>query len=668
MTDSSRSDSIHIPGQAPRPCDLVLKGGIASGIVYPEAVRRLASQFHFVGIAGTSAGAIVASIAAAAEYRRREQGDDEGFRVLERATRELTEQGRMLDLFRPDASTSPTFEFVRRNVLERAEKPSGRQVIWALIRPMAVPLSIALAASGGAAWGLAKRWPVISGFGFLTVLILSAVILGVWTYLRLARKGQAWRSNGYGLCTGLANGNPLPADASQPGRDRKLPPLSVWLHEQIQLAAGRLPEDPPLTFAELHNAKPAKCLEPFADRPGFRSIDFRAITTSVSLARPYELPLTTDRFAFRPEELGRILPDSVMEYLVRGWDPTGEESMGSSRRSPDGRTLPMPPGDQWPIVMAARMSLSFPGLLTMVPLHDKDYDAPKPDGQTEPSFRRIWFSDGGITSNFPVDRFDSVLPRWPTLGINLMYDSGNEGPRRTSGRSRANDRVFLPHLDSNASPQILYSWEPEELPNAPGPQPQSVLGSAFGWFMAMFRSAQVWHDNSFVQMRSSRERVAEVWLTQDEGGLNLNMEEATLRALIERGDVAARELIERYADPAGPCARGEKVSVDSWDGYRWVRMRVTAAALSDQLESFARGFEQAQPADRPWREYFELARGEFPMYAPDDGDRERMLRDLEDLAELARSWGVTANRKNAGRFRPGPNPPAHYRSTGSLDR
>jgi hypothetical protein len=484
----------------------------------------------------------------------------------------------------------------------------------------------------------------------------------------VSRRGKAWRANGYGLCTGMANGNPIGRRESGSDGAAPLPPLSVWLHEQIQLAAGRGPEDPPLTFAELHRAKPAKCLEPFADRPGFRSIDFRAITTSVSLARPYELPLTTDRFAFRPEELGRLLPQSVMEYLVRGWDPTGERSMGSSRRSRDGRTLPMPPGDEWPIVLAARMSLSFPGLLTMVPLHDKDYDAPKPEGQVEPDFRRIWFSDGGITSNFPVDRFDSVMPRWPTLGINLMYDSGNAGPRRTSGRSRFNDRVFLPHLDSNASPQILYSWEPEELPTSAAFRAQSVLGSAFGWFMAMFRSAQVWHDNSFVQMRSSRERVAEVWLTESEGGLNLNMESEVLEGLIRRGDAAARELIERYADLGGPCERGRAVSVDTWDGYRWVRLRVTAAALSEQLDSFARGFELVLELDRPWREYFDLERHEFPMYAPDDADRVRMREDLEQLAALAKSWGLNVRRGNSGRFRPGPNPPAHYRSTGSLDR
>jgi hypothetical protein len=29
------------------------------------------------------------------------------------------------------------------------------------------------------------------------------------------------------------------------------------------------------------------------------------------------------------------------------------------------------------------------------------------------------FSDGGITSNFPVHFFDNALPRWPTVSLNL---------------------------------------------------------------------------------------------------------------------------------------------------------------------------------------------------------------------------------------------------------
>jgi Patatin-like phospholipase len=49
-----------------RYCDLVMKGGITSGVVYPNAVLALAREFRFKNIGGTSARAIAAAISAAA--------------------------------------------------------------------------------------------------------------------------------------------------------------------------------------------------------------------------------------------------------------------------------------------------------------------------------------------------------------------------------------------------------------------------------------------------------------------------------------------------------------------------------------------------------------------------------------------------------------------------
>jgi predicted acylesterase/phospholipase RssA len=51
-------------------CDIVMKGGITSGVVYPLALASLAKEYRFVNIGGTSAGAIAAAAAAAAEYGR----------------------------------------------------------------------------------------------------------------------------------------------------------------------------------------------------------------------------------------------------------------------------------------------------------------------------------------------------------------------------------------------------------------------------------------------------------------------------------------------------------------------------------------------------------------------------------------------------------------------
>src|SRR2546430_11474928 len=63
-----------------RNCDIVMKGGITSGVVYPCALEELSHVYHFRNIGGTSAGAIAAAAAAAAELGRGKK--DAGFERL----------------------------------------------------------------------------------------------------------------------------------------------------------------------------------------------------------------------------------------------------------------------------------------------------------------------------------------------------------------------------------------------------------------------------------------------------------------------------------------------------------------------------------------------------------------------------------------------------------
>lgn len=70
MTTSDRADSAIKNDYDLPECDIVLEGGITSGIVYPPAISKIKDQYKFVNLAGTSAGAVVACGAAAAEYRR----------------------------------------------------------------------------------------------------------------------------------------------------------------------------------------------------------------------------------------------------------------------------------------------------------------------------------------------------------------------------------------------------------------------------------------------------------------------------------------------------------------------------------------------------------------------------------------------------------------------
>ena len=60
-------------------CDIVMKGGITSGVIYPRVVCELAKSYRLRSVGGSSAGAIAAAGAAAAELGRTAGG----FELLE---------------------------------------------------------------------------------------------------------------------------------------------------------------------------------------------------------------------------------------------------------------------------------------------------------------------------------------------------------------------------------------------------------------------------------------------------------------------------------------------------------------------------------------------------------------------------------------------------------
>ena len=84
-------------------CDLVMKGGVTSGLVYPRAALQLAEEYSFKCIGGTSAGAVAAAFTAAAEYNRRGGGFDR----LNELNLELQKDDKLSSLFQPSNETRP---------------------------------------------------------------------------------------------------------------------------------------------------------------------------------------------------------------------------------------------------------------------------------------------------------------------------------------------------------------------------------------------------------------------------------------------------------------------------------------------------------------------------------------------------------------------------------
>ena len=86
-----------------------MKGGITSGVVYPEAVVRLAKRYRFCGIGGTSAGAIAAVASAAAEHGRARRHGEKLAEIPGQLDRSVDGDPFILSLFQPEARDQPLF-------------------------------------------------------------------------------------------------------------------------------------------------------------------------------------------------------------------------------------------------------------------------------------------------------------------------------------------------------------------------------------------------------------------------------------------------------------------------------------------------------------------------------------------------------------------------------
>ncbi len=505
-----------------RVCDLVMKGGVTSGVVYPPAIDAIARRAYLCGIGGTSAGAIAAALAAAAERRRR-VGDPSGLEMLRDLPGEISAKGRLPALFKPDAATARAFDvFLRATTLKQHS-------------------------------GWLSRLRFYADVAFL---------------VSTQRPLRHMVDNGMGLCTGMALDNRA--------GDDPLPPLTEWLSRKLDTFAG-LAGGRPLTFGDLADAPFPPGLE--ASMTGATSINLQLVSTCLTFGRPYALPHLDRRFAFSPAEFRRLFPGDVVDYLEEVGGALAKQHEGDPGDAAPlpAHLLPLPVGRALPVIVAVRMSLSFPYLFTLVPLHYPNYNDP------ERRYERVYFSDGGITSNLPIHFFDSPFPRWPTLAINLQYA---DTPGRYGRPNVGDDKVWLAASYADGVLELFHRFLGSD----------TALGQALGLGGAIFRSAQTWSDNSFLVLPGYRDRVAEVWLDPSEGGMNLDMPEEVIRGLIARGRSAGEQLAERFFST--PVAEPGKPPPPSWDGHRWARYRSNMSALSAYLRALRRSVDHPRPADR----------------------------------------------------------------------
>ena len=546
-------------GQPEKICDIVLKGGITSGVVYPLALVSLAEKYRFSNIGGTSAGAMAAVAAAAAEYGR--HIENAGFDRLARIPDELGPN--LLSMFQPTPALKPLFDIFVAAL--KAKTKTGRIIAitgaavggyWlsALLGllPGGLVALIALAIGGGTGF---------VAFGLL--LALTGLVAGVvWRLVKAANTDLV--GSDFGLCPGVR----------QPYSSRD--GFTDWLARLIDEAAGN-ETGGPLTFGDLA-----------APPDGRPAIQLAMMTTSLMEKRPYTLPMPEDhRFVFEKSEWDRIFPERVMAFLTTQCDrftpPAGEA--GEYYHFPDLARLPL--------IVGARMSLSFPLLISAVPLWRRDFTLLEEAERNK--LRRCLFSDGGLSSNFPIHFFDRLLPNTPTFAISLDdYDE-----------KRNRDDVWLPASSGSGS----------QLPV----QPFDGLG---GFLMRLLMSAKDWQDNLQSTLPGYRERIAHVVLKPEEGGLNLTMDEATIRKLVNYGERAGETLCDEF----------------DLDGHRWRRFLVALARMEETLDEVAKAYEGVPSGPEAFGDFLKRYSGEAASYRQDATRLAEMLKRGAELAASGAAW------------------------------
>ncbi|GAA0231235.1 hypothetical protein GCM10010492_32330 [Saccharothrix mutabilis subsp. mutabilis] len=554
-----------------RYCDVTMRGGAASGVVYPWAVVELARHYRFRSLGGASAGAIAAAFTAAAEKGR----DAGGFGKLAEVIRWFAHPDwRLAQLFQPSEHTRKLYRIVAASMQSR--DTTGRSATTCLVLALlgaigfrakiALTLVLALWLVGPTAWFLAVDWGTTPSWVLIALIVTVLVVvpsvllrvrprrktrrstaltwlrrLGTaallvlplipvylatrWTTPSLASAATAtawWLVLGFAFVSAVATTYLLGAKrfltakaqaihfGLVPGtggftanfwdrrcgvpRSTGVPPMSDWFADRLDDLAGT--EN--LKFSDL-------------------TTNLVLMTTDLSEGRPYRLPFSEPRpeWLYCTRCLNNVVPQRITDALDGAETPHACPLDGTPLR-----TLP----HDLPVALAVRMSMPMPGLIAAVPLC-----------RAEPEPRVHWFSDGGITSNFPIHFFDSLLPRWPTFGLTL------------SGFRGSNDPVWLPEQDSSTAGT-----------------PHRDVARPLQFATAILDTMLAWRDTMQSALPGYRGRIAHIRLADGEGGTNLFMPPDTILALAERGRLAGTLLRDRFtADDA-----------EKTDRYRWIRMRL----------------------------------------------------------------------------------------------
>ncbi len=572
-----------------RLCDVVMKGGVTSGVVYPSAICKLATAYAIKNIGGTSVGAIAAAITAAAEYRRRVTRSGQGYLELAKLPGFLGGEGSLLALFAPDPIARALFNVAlipigSGSLFAKLLRLIGT-LLWQYVWIPGVAVVALFASFVFVAWSL-DRGVVWRGVLFALFFGLIAAFVGIairFVYQLL----RVLDGNSFGWCHGFDANARITADDVTQLDAKHAPPLFNWLEAFIAQTAGT-PRAAPLTFGQLWSAPHPDW---HAAAPGERCIDFQMVTTCLTLSRPFELPFDpAEQFSlvpdpdtdvdrancrrpsiyFRAEDLKEFFSDDVVLHMTQHGAITalgkcyGDASV----------YYRFPAAENVPIVVATRMSMSFPVLFCALPLYALDSNA---------RMQKLWFSDGGLSSNFPIHFFDSPLPRWPTFAIDLLPGAPQDAEVPANVPSHYVPGAVV--MENAAPPGTVNPWNRLDGGGARG----NVLAFA----SSILDAARNWQDVTLGTLPGNASRIVGIRLSADEGGLNLNMPPAVIEKMTGLGLSAGDTLVGTFA------ADGD---APGWRAHRWLRYRAIMGAHTRWAQGYQEGYAPFPevPAQMPY--------------------------------------------------------------------
>jgi predicted acylesterase/phospholipase RssA len=610
-------------------CDIVMKGGITSGVIYPRAVCKLAKTYRLRSVGGSSAGAIAAAGAAAAEFGRAAGG----FELLEALPHDITADSPaggsvLFRLFQPTKQSYPLYRVFIAGMGKPAKTLSTLLALLSSFRLWALAgavIGVGLIVVSLFGCGPAVFAGVVGG---LIVTVLGTVLGAGWGAVRNIA-GVA--GSMFGLCTGMPGAGANGAAA-----------LTPFLHDKFQAMAGRSGGDV-LTFGDL----------------AAQGIELRVMTTNLTRRQPMAMPWTNQEYFFEPAEMRGLFPEDVVTWMEQNppqTRPDGKELSAADRRSRDllraqaGSKRPWPAPDDVPVIVATRMSLSFPLLITAVPVYAVDYSleankaasgagaqwlAAHPDrlaaeGAAEidlqPQFSANWFSDGGICANLPVHFFDAPLPTRPTFAIDLQ-----EFPPDKAKSEEQSENCYLPIRNQDG---LLRPWTLLSTPAGAGISGVKALGA---FLFQIVNTARGWLDAAQLVMPGYRDRVITIYHDDTEGGMNLSMPKDVVAGLADRGEAAADLLVEKFT--GSPDGKPEDWG---WNNQRWVRFRTATAGFNVWMTSFQTKYRTDVAGAAP---YADLAGPDADAALPSyrfrsAGDRAAANDLTAGLLALTSTWGA----------------------------